>query len=220
MEIDLKIITKINQTIDINILASNTKIQDELRSYFKYFIDLNNSRQFTNQLHYLIEIELKLGNRDLNILNLETKSGLFAYLATQRGHQVTSIDYYFNLHEYNNLNEFTFMQMRNYIYLQIQKIFNIDYTSLELIDMQPIAVDNGPFDLIFSYDYSLHEPAPPDRHIPWTKSYWEYFINETMNKIADHGLLFIVIENNDEFCLLYTSPSPRDQRGSRMPSSA
>ena len=24
----------------------------------------------------------------------------------------------------------------------------------------------------------------------------------------------------DEFCLLYTSPSPRDQRGSRMPSSA
>ena len=24
----------------------------------------------------------------------------------------------------------------------------------------------------------------------------------------------------DEYCLLYTSPSPRDQRGSRMPSSA
>ena len=28
-----------------------------------------------------------------------------------------------------------------------------------------------------------------------------------------------VIENS-EGCLLYTSPSPRDQRGSRMPSSA
>ena len=26
--------------------------------------------------------------------------------------------------------------------------------------------------------------------------------------------------NNDQGCLLYTSPSPRDQRGSRMPSSA
>ena len=25
---------------------------------------------------------------------------------------------------------------------------------------------------------------------------------------------------DDEICLLYTSPSPRDQRGSRMPSSA
>ena len=28
------------------------------------------------------------------------------------------------------------------------------------------------------------------------------------------------ILNRDHFCLLYTSPSPRDQRGSRMPSSA
>ena len=26
--------------------------------------------------------------------------------------------------------------------------------------------------------------------------------------------------SNNEYCLLYTSPSPRDQRGSRMPSSA
>ena len=32
-----------------------------------------------------------------------------------------------------------------------------------------------------------------------------------------------IVESNDSFaeiCLLYTSPSPRDQRGSRMPSSA
>ena len=28
------------------------------------------------------------------------------------------------------------------------------------------------------------------------------------------------IYNGNETCLLYTSPSPRDQRGSRMPSSA
>ena len=28
------------------------------------------------------------------------------------------------------------------------------------------------------------------------------------------------LPNYDAFCLLYTSPSPRDQRGSRMPSSA
>ena len=33
------------------------------------------------------------------------------------------------------------------------------------------------------------------------------------------GLLLIKIEQYDD-CLLYTSPSPRDQRGSRMPSSA
>ena len=33
----------------------------------------------------------------------------------------------------------------------------------------------------------------------------------------------ITIESDDplsKYCLLYTSPSPRDQRGSRMPSSA
>ena len=30
----------------------------------------------------------------------------------------------------------------------------------------------------------------------------------------------VVIHDKDNNCLLYTSPSPRDQRGSRMPSSA
>ena len=35
------------------------------------------------------------------------------------------------------------------------------------------------------------------------------------DKISEGGLIVVV-----EACLLYTSPSPRDQRGSRMPSSA
>ena len=41
-------------------------------------------------------------------------------------------------------------------------------------------------------------------------------------KIAIKGGEFIVKDTlaEDIFCLLYTSPSPRDQRGSRMPSSA
>ena len=45
-------------------------------------------------------------------------------------------------------------------------------------------------------------------------------INEVDNKhIALHNdLKLLVTRLND--CLLYTSPSPRDQRGSRMPSSA
>ena len=30
----------------------------------------------------------------------------------------------------------------------------------------------------------------------------------------------LLIGTGDDICLLYTSPSPRDQRGSRMPSSA
>ena len=41
-------------------------------------------------------------------------------------------------------------------------------------------------------------------------------LDETMNMVRDQFRKFA----NDKVCLLYTSPSPRDQRGSRMPSSA
>ena len=41
--------------------------------------------------------------------------------------------------------------------------------------------------------------------------------NEILDKIKELPLAFQV---STETCLLYTSPSPRDQRGSRMPSSA
>ena len=43
-----------------------------------------------------------------------------------------------------------------------------------------------------------------------------------MKWIEDHRDEFKVPVMNRQFynCLLYTSPSPRDQRGSRMPSSA
>ena len=38
--------------------------------------------------------------------------------------------------------------------------------------------------------------------------------------ISDGLQVFSVSEACEKACLLYTSPSPRDQRGSRMPSSA
>ena len=37
---------------------------------------------------------------------------------------------------------------------------------------------------------------------------------------AGKTTLMNVLTESHEICLLYTSPSPRDQRGSRMPSSA
>ena len=42
------------------------------------------------------------------------------------------------------------------------------------------------------------------------------------NHIRVHTKINFEIENlrSNNICLLYTSPSPRDQRGSRMPSSA
>ena len=55
----------------------------------------------------------------------------------------------------------------------------------------------------------------------WMLSLFE--VND-FDKLAEH-LKPLQLEGLDEnnvhkFCLLYTSPSPRDQRGSRMPSSA
>ena len=38
--------------------------------------------------------------------------------------------------------------------------------------------------------------------------------------VATREIGFLPGDHDDKSCLLYTSPSPRDQRGSRMPSSA
>ena len=48
------------------------------------------------------------------------------------------------------------------------------------------------------------------------------FTNVAAANITDSSRTDIVVDFNDapSICLLYTSPSPRDQRGSRMPSSA
>ena len=39
-------------------------------------------------------------------------------------------------------------------------------------------------------------------------------------QVGEDGVLFGTVTNGDVACLLYTSPSPRDSRRSRMPSSA
>ena len=46
--------------------------------------------------------------------------------------------------------------------------------------------------------------------------------HEAAQRTADElaGIDGVTVLNETYFCLLYTSPSPRDQRGSRMPSSA
>ena len=46
------------------------------------------------------------------------------------------------------------------------------------------------------------------------------FREEVMNKYHDDEAVYESFIESFECCLLYTSPSPRDQRGSRMPSSA
>ena len=46
--------------------------------------------------------------------------------------------------------------------------------------------------------------------------YWSFDFTRVIGEFGDNNL----IPNDFYDCLLYTSPSPRDQRGSRMPSSA
>ena len=41
-----------------------------------------------------------------------------------------------------------------------------------------------------------------------------------VHALSAHRNIHKLFERALQFCLLYTSPSPRDQRGSRMPSSA
>ena len=68
-----------------------------------------------------------------------------------------------------------------------------------------------------------------DQNIEWMHSFYEpaskmillsmhsYLIRtKTLNILVDT----CIGNNKHRVCLLYTSPSPRDQRGSRMPSSA
>ena len=54
----------------------------------------------------------------------------------------------------------------------------------------------------------------------------EPLIEHSLKKLQDYGVkkedikIVDAPDNPEVGCLLYTSPSPRDQRGSRMPSSA
>ena len=64
------------------------------------------------------------------------------------------------------------------------------------------------FQFCFEYSYDTDE----------YKCYSKYFSDE----IIENDFAYFIVENYEQSCscLLYTSPSPRDQRGSRMPSSA
>ena len=60
------------------------------------------------------------------------------------------------------------------------------------------------------------KPIALDKGEQFSPSYLELNPNGVVPTLVNDG--FVVTESS--VCLLYTSPSPRDQRGSRMPSSA
>ena len=97
-----------------------------------------------------------------------------------------------------------------------------------------------------SYDKSVQageKVISLERHLTWIKRFyqgttlypqgWNKVSSQTLDSLTNQGDIKNVTPRlmelgfkissewaKDNSCLLYTSPSPRDQRGSRMPSSA
>ena len=60
-----------------------------------------------------------------------------------------------------------------------------------------------------------------DKVAPWRKHNEEGLLGLAFHpKFATNGYFYVYYSRRDKSCLLYTSPSPRDKRQSRMPSSA
>ena len=83
---------------------------------------------------------------------------------------------------------------------------NLSQTVLEKILLRKVA-DNPLIELLFQHQWqSLTQDEPTVK---------SELLNRQNNTITTLASQYLVAA-----CLLYTSPSPRDQRGSRMPSSA
>ena len=100
-----------------------------------------------------------------------------------------------------------------------------DSINVEYID-SPFYIEDMPLGntvyVIDDYlESSLHKSM--NRHLDhcsWQKT--NEVQSQTPNRggLPNHSLWGCSFFRNPDICLLYTSPSPRDQRGSRMPSSA
>ena len=71
----------------------------------------------------------------------------------------------------------------------------------------------------FSFDQQIAKMAEKDLLFEVIKAFASPKLDLSVNAI-DETQMGYVFEELIRICLLYTSPSPRDQRGSRMPSSA
>ena len=93
----------------------------------------------------------------------------------------------------------------------------------ERVRLRPMREDD--WDALFAI---ASDPAVWEQHPIHDRWREEVFAEFFADALANEGALVVIDRAKDavigtsqfRFCLLYTSPSPRDQRGSRMPSSA
>ena len=71
-----------------------------------------------------------------------------------------------------------------------------------------------------AFNFGLMCQAPPQKGIGHTWQDSLGFLVESWGNDADRMKKFLFVGRQLSFCLLYTSPSPRDRTRSRMPSSA
>ena len=102
---------------------------------------------------------------------------------------------------------------------------------LDWTGAQPVAVVSPPIvvgDIVVTSSITQARPLSRERPPMWVRGYnitngehvWDF---HTIPEAGEYGVDTWEEESwrrTGNTCLLYTSPSPRDQRGSRMPSSA
>ena len=70
---------------------------------------------------------------------------------------------------------------------------------------------------ILDSTYKVHQQLPSESEMSALFGVSRITVRQALSDLQKEGLIFKIPGKG---CLLYTSPSPRDQRGSRMPSSA
>ena len=114
----------------------------------------------------------------------------------------------YNQHYLDDLQKYNrALQQRNNLLRQFALNRNFQGDLLELWDIQ-----------LIEYGKRIHEERREfvEKLIPVFQRYYSFISqdNEKVSLVHESGLY------NSDFCLLYTSPSPRDRTRSRMPSSA
>ena len=97
-----------------------------------------------------------------------------------------------------------------------------DISSVIQNGFKPLFVDTDPYSLAMSPTEVISKISDKTRAVFLTHAQgFDGLTDELINELSLKNIPLIedVCESHWD-CLLYTSPSPRDQRGSRMPSSA